>query len=158
MDRLQRLSDSLNTAVERLLFAIGAAICLILFAQVVFRYAGASIGWSEEVSRHLLVAITFLGGTSAYKRASLIGLRGFGHRMGPGAEAAIRVALQGLAILGFGALLWFSAAYTVKAWEHTTASAQIPMGIPFASIPLAMAIFLVHGVAGLRRLRGPKRS
>ncbi|MEJ5358754.1 MAG: TRAP transporter small permease subunit [Desulfobacterales bacterium] len=158
MDRLQRLSDSLNTAVERVLFVIGSGICLILFAQVVFRYAGASIGWSEEVSRHLLVAITFLGGTSAYKRASLIGLRGFGHRMGPGAEAAIRIALQAMAVVGFVVLLWFSAAYTVKAWEHTTASAQIPMAIPFASIPLAMAIFLVHGLAGLQRLLGPKRS
>ncbi|HNU12796.1 MAG TPA: TRAP transporter small permease subunit, partial [Rubrivivax sp.] len=76
MHALQRASRALNTVAEKLLMLIGAAICLILFAQVVFRYAGDSLGWSEEVSRHLLVAITFLGGTVAYKRASFIGLQG----------------------------------------------------------------------------------
>lgn len=158
MDRLETLSEALNALVEKALFAIGAVICLILFAQVIFRYAGASIGWSEEVSRHLLVAITFLGGTSAYKRAGLIGLRGLGHRLGPRAETAIRVVLQVLTAALFAGLLGFSAAYTVKAWEHTTASAQIPMAVPFASIPLAMAIFLIHALAGFRPPRRPNRS
>ena len=62
MPPLQRISEAINTLVEKVLFVIGAVICLILFAQVISRYAGASLGWSEEVSRYLLVAITFLGG------------------------------------------------------------------------------------------------
>ena len=151
MSVLQRASRTVNTVVEKVLMATGAVICLILFAQVVARYAGASLGWSEEVSRHLLVAITFLGGTVAYKRASFIGLKGFGHRLGPFVERAIVVLLQLMTLGCFALIAWFGAIYTVKAAEHTTASLQIPMAVPFAVIPVAAVIFVLHVLADIAR-------
>jgi len=151
MSVLQRASRTVNTFVEKVLMATGAVICLILFAQVVARYAGASLGWSEEVSRHLLVAITFLGGTVAYKRASFIGLKGFGHRLGPFVERAIVVLLQLMTLGCFALIAWFGAIYTVKAAEHTTASLQIPMAVPFAVIPVAALIFVLHILADIGR-------
>jgi TRAP-type C4-dicarboxylate transport system permease small subunit len=148
---LQRISQTVNALVERILFVIGAAICIILFAQVVFRYAGASLGWSEEVSRHLLVAITFLGGTVAYKRASFIGLKGFGHRLGPTVQHAIVIGLQVMTLACFGLIAWFGAAYTAKAAEHTSSSLQIPMAVPFSVIPAAAVIFVLHVLADIAR-------
>ncbi len=151
MTFLQRISQAINAVVEKFLFVLGAAICLILFAQVVFRYAGASLGWSEEVSRHLLVAITFLGGTVAYKRASFIGLKGFGHKLGPTVQQAILVGLQFLTLGCFTLIAWFGAAYTVKAAEHTSSSLQIPMAIPFSVIPAAAVIFIIHVLGDMVR-------
>jgi len=151
MSLLQRASQTINAIVEKALFVIGAAICIILFAQVVSRYAGESLGWSEEVSRHLLVAITFLGGTVAYKRASFIGLKGFGHQLGPVVQQAILVTLQVLTLACFGLIAWFGVAYTVKAAEHTSASLQIPMALPFSVIPVAAFIFVVHVLADIAR-------
>lgn len=151
MPLLQRISQAINAVVEKFLFVIGATICVILFAQVVSRYAGASLGWSEEVSRHLLVAITFMGGTVAYKRASFIGLKGLGHHLGPAIQQAIVVGLQALTLGCFCLLAWFGAVYTVKAAEHTSASLQIPMAIPFSVIPVAFVIFVVHVLADMAR-------
>lgn len=151
MPFLQRVSQAVNAVVEKILFVIGAAICVILFAQVVSRYAGASLGWSEEVSRHLLVAITFMGGTVAYKRTSFIGLKGFGHRLGPVIQRTIVVGLQVLTLVCFCLLAWFGAVYTVKAAEHTSSSLQIPMAIPFSVIPAAFVIFVVHLLADMAR-------
>ena len=112
---LQRISLWINAVVEKLLLVIGGSICLILFLQVLSRYIGASLGWSEEVSRHLLVAITFLGGTAAYKRMSFIGLKGIGHGLGRSVQQVIVVALQ-VATLGcFCILAWFGTEYTIKA-------------------------------------------
>ncbi len=153
MHALQRVSGALNAAVEKLLMAVGAAICVILFAQVVFRYGGHSLGWSEEVSRHLLVAITFLGGTVAYKRASFIGLQGIGHRLGPAFQRALLFALQLLTLACFALIAWFGAAYTIKAGEHTSASLQIPMSIPYAVIPIAAIVFIVHVLADMAAAR-----
>lgn len=153
MQALLRLSRALNAAVERLLMAIGAAICVILFAQVVFRYAGASLGWSEEVSRHLLVAITFLGGTVAYKRASFIGLQGIGHRLGPVFQRYVVRALQWLTLACFALIAWFGAAYTIKAAEHTSSSLQIPMSIPYSVIPISAIVFIVHVLADMTATR-----
>ena len=149
MRALALVSRAINSAVEKLLIASGAAICVILFAQVLFRYAGDSLGWSEEVSRHLLVAITFLGGTVAYKRASFIGLQGLGHRFGPAFQRGVVVLLQGLTLACFGLIAWFGAGYTLKAAEHTSASLQIPMSIPYAVIPLSALVFIVHVLADM---------
>ena len=141
---LQQISLRVNAVVEKLLLVIGGSICIILFAQVFSRYIGSSLGWSEEVSRHLLVAITFLGGTAAYKRMSFIGLKGIGHSLGRSVQQVIVVVLQ-VATLGcFCILAWFGTEYTIKAWEHTTASLQIPMSIPFAVIPISAMVFIVH--------------
>jgi TRAP-type C4-dicarboxylate transport system permease small subunit len=146
---LQRISLWINAIVEKILLVIGTSICLILFTQVLSRYIGASLGWSEEVSRHLLVAITFLGGTAAYKRMSFIGLKGIGHGIGPSIQKFIVVALQ-VATLGcFCILAWFGTVYTIKAWQHTTASLQIPMSIPFAVIPISSMVFIVHVLSDL---------
>ena len=158
MSGLQRASQLVNTVVEKVLMAVGAVICIILFAQVVSRYAGSSLGWSEEVSRHLLVTITFLGGTVAYKRASFIGLRGFGHHLGPLVERTIVVALQLMTLGCFVLIAWFGALYTVKAAEHTSASLQIPMSIPFAVIPAAAVIFVLHVLADIARTFERKAS
>jgi TRAP-type C4-dicarboxylate transport system permease small subunit len=156
MTWLHTISQAINAAAEKVLFVIGTVICIILFAQVIFRYAGASLGWSEEVSRHLLVAITFLGGTVAYKRASFIGLKGFGHRFGPAVQQAIVIGLQFLTLACFGLIAWFGAAYTIKAAEHTSSSLQIPMAIPFAVIPAASVIFVIHVLADIARTLGRK--
>lgn len=146
---LQQTSQWINAMVEKMLLVIGTAICLILFAQVLSRYIGASLGWSEEVSRHLLVAITFLGGTAAYKRMRFIGLKGVGHSVGPSVQKVIVVVLQVATLACFCALGWFGTVYTIKAWQHTTASLQIPMSIPFAVIPISSMVFIVHVLADL---------
>ncbi|GAB6192039.1 TRAP transporter small permease [Desulfocastanea catecholica] len=148
---VEKISGGVNRVVELLLVGTGAAICLILFAQVIWRYLGSSLGWSEEVSRHLLVTITFLGSTAAYKRANFIGLRGIGQWFGPNWERAILVMLQLLTLTCFALLAWFGLLYTLKAWHHSTASLQIPMAVPFAVIPLAMTILVLHTAADITR-------
>ena len=157
LNSIEKISVLVNRQVERLLIVTGAAICLILFAQVIWRYLGSSLGWSEEVSRHLLVTITFLGSTAAYKRASFIGLRGVGQWFGPNCERALLLVLQLLTFACFAALSCFGVMYTMKAWHQSTASLQIPMAIPFAVIPLATTILVVHIAADIvRTLQGKK--
>jgi TRAP-type transport system small permease protein len=154
---VEKVSGLVNRLVEYLLIVTGTAICLILFAQVVCRYVGSSLGWSEEVSRHLLVTITFLGSTSAYKHANFIGLRGVGQWFGPTCERAILLVLQLLTCACFAALSWFGVLYTLKTWHLSTASLQIPMAVPFSVIPLATIILVLHTAADIvRTVRGKR--
>ncbi|MCZ7562299.1 MAG: TRAP transporter small permease [Burkholderiaceae bacterium] len=101
------------------------------------------------MSRHLLVAITFLGGTVAYKRASFIGLQGIGHSLGPAFQRSVVLVLQLLTLACFVLIAWFGAAYTLKAAEHTSASLQIPMSIPYSVIPISALVFIVHVLADM---------
>ena len=146
---LLAFSDRVNRGVEWVLLVIGVAFSLILFAQVLARYMGHSLSWSEEVGRYLLVATSFLGATVAYKRAEFIGLTGFGARLGPVIERVIVRALQLLTLACFGLITWFGVGYTIKAWDQTSAAVQMPMSLPISVLPLAAAIFLLHVLVDL---------
>lgn len=147
--RLQHYSEQVNAMVEKLLLVAGISISIILFIQVIARYLGSSLSWSEEVGRYLLVAITFLGATVAYKRANFIGLKGFGAKLGPFIEQAIVRLLQLLTLACFGLITWFGTSYTIKAWDQTSTAVEMPMSIPLAVIPLAGAVFLLHVLADM---------
>lgn len=146
---LDRLSNAANRVMEGLLLVAGAAICIILFLQVVARYAGSSLGWSEEVGRHLLVAITFFGGSVAYRRARFIGLVGIASRLGPAARRGLTLLLQSLSLGLFGLITWFGVKLTLQSWDQTSTALEIPMAIPTAAIPLSAAVFVLHIAADM---------
>ena len=149
--RLLSCSEHVNSLVEKLLLVSGIAISLILFIQVVARYLGHSLSWSEEIGRYLLVATTFLGATVAYKRAHFIGLAGFGARFGLLVEQIIMRGLQLLNLGCFSLITWYGAIYTVNAWDQTSTAVQMPMSLPIAVVPLSGAIFLLHILADMTK-------
>jgi len=149
--RLLAVSNVVNHWVERFLLLLGVVISLILFAQVIARYSGNSLSWSEEVGRYLLVATTFLGATVAYKRAHFIGLAGFGARFGRLVEKLIFRGLQLLTLGCFGLITWYGVIYTLKAWEQTSTAVQMPMSLPISVLPISGAIFLLHVLTDLSK-------
>lgn len=150
-EQLQAVSERVNGLVEKVLLVAGVAISLILFVQVLARYMGESLSWSEEVGRYLLVATTFLGATVAYKRAHFIGLAGFGARFGRLVEQFIVRGLQVLTLGCFGLITWYGAIYTVNAWDQTSTAVQMPMSLPIAVVPLSGLIFLLHILADMTK-------
>ncbi len=151
--RLLSISDWVNSRVEQLLLVCGVAISLILFVQVLARYLGESLSWSEEIGRYLLVATTFLGATVAYKRAHFIGLAGFGARFGLLVEQLIVRGLQVLNLGCFGLITWYGVIYTVNSWEQTSTAVQMPMSLPISVVPLSGAIFLLHILADMTKTK-----
>lgn len=148
---LQSYSERVNSLVEKMLLVAGVAISLILFVQVLARYLGQSLSWSEEIGRYLLVATTFLGATVAYKRAHFIGLAGFGARFGLLVEQIIVRGLQVLTLGCFGLITWYGAIYTVNAWDQSSTAVQMPMSLPIAVVPLSGLIFLLHILADMTK-------
>ncbi len=69
------ISDRLNKGAEFLLIGLLAAISLLIFIQVVFRYGfNHSIYWSEEVGRYTLIWITFIGASVGFKKKAHVGV------------------------------------------------------------------------------------
>jgi len=149
--RLLAISEQVNSLVEKLLLVAGVAISVILFVQVLARYLGHSLSWSEEIGRYLLVATTFLGATVAYKRAHFIGLAGFGARFGKLVEQIIMRGLQVMTLACFALVTWYGVIYTFKSWEQTSTAVQMPMSLPIAVVPLSGAIFLLHILADMAK-------
>jgi hypothetical protein len=65
---LDKLSFTINSWIEYLLFGLGFTMTVVVAVQVFFRYVlNQSLFWSEELARYLLVWLSFLGASVAYR-------------------------------------------------------------------------------------------
>lgn len=66
---IRNISNQLNKGAEYLIIGLIAAISVLIFTQVVFRYVfNYSLFWSEELGRYTLIWITFIGASIGFKR------------------------------------------------------------------------------------------
>ncbi len=118
------------------------ALALFGFLQVVLRYAFSSgFDWAEELGRYLCIAFTFLGASIGVRHGTHFSVE-LVQKLLPERPARVLHALASL----ISAALFFLVAY--YGWENASklhrfgvrsASLQLPMWVPYASIPLFSA-------------------
>ena len=91
------------------------ALAVVVFLQFFSRYVlNDSIGWTEEVARYLLIAVTFTGAVMAVRKSSHIAVEFF-YRYLPGAWGRACSTLVDLLGLGFYAsAAWITAKLALK--------------------------------------------
>ena len=127
----------------------------VIALQVFFRYGlNDSLFWSEELGRILLVWLTFIGASVAYRRGAHIGVDAITSRL-PG--RAQRVAV----LAGHVVCLCFFAVMAVFGWRYmqlvafqTTAALGWPVRWAVAAVPLSGAVMTLHALAFLAGDRG----
>ncbi len=147
MTMFDRLSGWINNKVEYSIFIFGLAMTIIVVAQVFARYVlNASLFWSEELARYLLVWLTFLGASVAYRQGLHPGVDFFYIRM-PYAwrrRSAILVHLLSLALFGIMVLKGAAFAYFVRL--QISPALSLPKWLIMAIVPVSGAIFFIHGM------------
>ncbi|MDH5287979.1 MAG: TRAP transporter small permease [Betaproteobacteria bacterium] len=146
-------------ATDALAIALFAAMFACVLAQVIFRYfLGSPLTWSDELARYLFVWCAFLGWVIAARRRSHLAVTMGRDRLGPRAQAALRLA-GALAALGFAAaLVWHGARIAARNWDVDTTSLALSTGVVYAIVPLAGLAVALYALAdaaaafaGLRR-------
>ena len=147
---LGRLSRGYVAMAEGLL-AGGMALVVVLAAlQVIFRYGlGASLSWSEEALRYLMIWIASLGVGLAYARGEMIGMGLLVGALPPRLASWIGIAgrLAVLALLAFVAFYGWQFAWKTRA--ATATALPISMFWVHLSVPVGAAITGLHVLAGL---------
>lgn len=128
-----------------LLIVTLAVMSVIIFANVVLRYTtNQSIEWAEEVSRHLMIWLTFIGCGPTLRYGGHIAVENLQDALPPNGAIAVR-ALIALLMLGFfGFCVWFGVDYLERTQYQTTPSTQISFAIVYAALPVGMLLTLVH--------------
>ncbi len=147
---LEDLSRGVNLWVERLLAGLGVTMAAIVAGQVFARYVlNHSLFWSEEVARYLLVWLSFLGATVAYRRRANPGIDVLTTRLPPLPRrvAAVTVHLAGLFL--FGVMIVFGARFAHFVRLQISPALGIPKWIPHAILPLSGVLLALHALAFL---------
>lgn len=143
-----KIMDFLVKLIEIILAIALAIMTLVTFIEVIRRYVlGQSFVWAEELTRFLLVGMTFIGGAAAYKiggMASFDLLISHVAKGRPTIGKAIKIVDN--AIIGA-----VSAYLAVKGFSPMVAKMQSPglkmnMSIVYISIPIGFLLIVLFAI------------
>ena len=124
--------------------AILAAMAVMVFANVALRFlTDHSILWVEEVSRYLMIWLTFLGAGIVLRYGGHIGIDTLQEKM-PRYAVAIRAVIFVLLFLFFAVMVWLGARYALLTWGQTTPVLEIPVGVVYLAMPVGFGLMLLH--------------
>lgn len=167
------LLDRLARAYTFALMTIGctflALIVIIMGAEVFFRYVlNNSIIWSEEMSRYLLIWITFPFLGVAYERGELISLSMLLRKVPKAVHLALTIVAHIACIGTLCLLVWYGVAFaetnsseTLPAFNFIWATlagpnqeANVSSWWLYMSVPVGAGLLTIHMCIGLvRRVR-----
>lgn len=121
-----------------------AAMAMMVFANVALRFlSDHSILWVEEVSRYLMIWLTFLGSGVVLRYGAHIGIDTLQEKL-PRQAPAIRATIFVLMLAFFAAMVWLGGRYAMLTWGQTTPVLQIPIGAVYLAMPVGFALMIVH--------------
>lgn len=146
----------IRRANEVTVILIFAALCLVLFAQVMARFVFHSpFSWSEEMVRYFQVWMVLLGAAVTMRKGQHISIDFLTAQMPKPVTQAVSIAMN-LIIVGYLlVVLRFSADLMEVTSYQTSPAMQLPMNLVYLAVPLGVCLLLMETVIVLvRRIRG----
>ena len=129
-----------------------AAMSVIIFVNVAMRYlTNQSLEWAEEVSRHMMIWLTFLGAGPVLRYGGHIAVDNLQDAMPTMLARATRMLVALLLFAFFGIMIWYGWLYMQRAMFQLTAVTQIPFGYIYAAIPVGGLLLVVHWLLVVRQ-------
>jgi TRAP-type C4-dicarboxylate transport system permease small subunit len=139
-----RFDSALLRANRALLIVMLAAMATMVFANVALRFlTDHSILWVEEVSRYLMIWLTFLGAGLVLRHGGHIGIDALQEKV-PRWAPHIRAVIFVLLLAFFLFMAWIGTRYALLTWSQTTPVMEIPVGFVYLAMPAGFLLLIVH--------------
>ena len=133
------------------LITLLAAMAMIIFTNVALRYlTSQSIEWAEEVARHMMIWLTFLGAGPVLRYGGHIAVENLQDALPRPLAIGLRVIVAGLLLAFFGFMVWYGWLYMQRAQFQLTAATQISFAYIYAAMLVGGALLTVHFLFILR--------
>lgn len=149
---MQKFEDHFLAFNRWALILILAIMSVIIFTNVVLRYTtNQSIEWAEEVARHMMIWLTFIGCGPVLRYGGHIAIDNLQDSL-PTHVAQVLRALIALLITGFCLFcIWFGLQYMDRTQYQSTPATQISFAWIYMALPLGMTMTLIHWLLIVRR-------
>ncbi|WP_298923926.1 TRAP transporter small permease [uncultured Ramlibacter sp.] len=127
------------------LIGLLAAMAVIIFTNVALRYLTShSIEWAEEVSRHMMIWLTFLGAGPVLRYGGHIAVENLQDALPRQAAIALRAFIAVCLFAFFGFMIWYGWLYMQRTMFQLTAATQIPFAYVYSAMPVGGLLLIVH--------------
>jgi len=128
-----------------------AAMSVIIFTNVVMRYTTSnSLEWAEEVSRHMMIWLTFLGAGPVLRYGGHIAVENLQDALPRSGAIAVRAFVAALLFAFFGFMVWYGWLYMERTMFQLTAVTQIPFAYIYSAMLFGGALLIVHWLLVVR--------
>lgn len=122
-----------------------AAMSIIIFTNVVMRYiTHDSLEWAEEVSRHMMIWLTFLGAGPVLRYGGHIAVENMQDALPRAGAIALRAVVAALLFGFFGIMVWYGWLYVQRTMFQMTAVTQVPFGYIYSAMMIGGMLLIVH--------------
>ncbi len=130
-----------------IVLAVFWVLALVVFYQVFTRYVlNDAAGWTEEIARYLLIAVTFLGGAMAVRRNTHIQVD-FVYRFLPSAAGRIlSLLVDAVRIAFFGYAVWLTWLLMDRIGAQRMAVVELPIGLVFGAMLIGFALMFARAL------------
>ncbi|MGO4887502.1 TRAP transporter small permease [Anaerobacillus sp. MEB173] len=135
----------INRIVENISALFLATMVILIFIQVISRqFIGSSFAWTEEVSRYLMIWVTFLGASVAFQYGAHIGIEYFKEK----SPVFIQRAFEILTLIACTVFFYFMITKGIdimnRQMGQTSAALKIPMGYIYLVIPISGVLMFLN--------------
>ncbi|KQM75637.1 TRAP transporter small permease [Xylophilus sp. Leaf220] len=122
-----------------------AAMAVIIFVNVALRYlTSQSLEWAEEVSRHMMIWLTFLGAGPVLRHGGHIAVENLQDALPRAGGIAMRALVAVLLFCFFGFMVWYGWLYMQRTMFQLTAVTQIPFAYVYSAMSIGGVLLIVH--------------
>jgi len=122
-----------------------AAMSVIIFVNVAMRYLTSnSLEWAEEVSRHMMIWLTFLGAGPVLRYGGHIAVENLQDALPTKGAIAVRAVVAALLFAFFGFMVWYGWLYMERTMFQLTAVTQIPFAYIYSAMMIGGVLLIVH--------------
>lgn len=130
----------------KLIIFILAIMVLTTSLQIICRVFFSALSWSEELTRYLLVYLTFLGASSVYKRSGHISVLAIQESLPPKLQKTVSIFIVILCGVFFSIATLYGIKYMSLQGSQLSAALRIPMKYIYMSIPIGFSIMILHSI------------
>ena len=122
-------------------------LAFVVFYQVFTRYVlNDAAGWTEEIARYLLIAVTFLGGAMAVRRNTHIQVD-FVYRFLPRAAGRVlSLLVDAVRVAFFGYAVWLTWLLMDRIGSQRMAVVELPIGLVFGAMLAGFAMMFARAL------------
>jgi len=136
----------LGRLIDWTVVAMGAAIVVVVFINVVMHQLDRDIAWTTEFGEFIMVWATFLGAAAASRRGGHMAISEFIDMVPGRLRLAVDLAIQALVVLTLLLLVWYGWGCVMANWGNRLTVLDWPMAWQYLALPLGSAAALIFVV------------
>lgn len=142
----RRLGHIINSVEVSILVFCVAALAVLLIANVICRTFLQSIYFAEEISKFLVILITFTGVSYGVRKARHIRMGAFLDAMPPRMEKIFIIFISLVSALTMAIMAWFSYEYLLNAMTmaHKTPALRVPTWTFYVIVPVGFGLACIQ--------------